>query len=267
MVHFSSLSLEDYDAMAVKTCQALPTSFVSISTHSEGNGHRQKDVRLYSWSNIQVDTVLGEGSFCYVFKVSLIQNNNGEPVGSSMYSSCSGNFEKRRFYALKTLKSKPPRIRQRRRGKLVLDAMTMAAMDLATEAEILSLLEPHDNIVTLHGISSLGLAEAPNDNGMGFFILEDILTETLRDRLNHWRRKLLHQHQEEIDNGPQLRSCVALSPSSSTSSLTTADVLVHNALKRTKSLNERVDTKDKMMDRVQLIGLQVARGVSHLVSH
>ena len=90
--------------------------------------------------------------------------------------------------------------------------MTMAAMDLAAEAEILSSIEPHVNIIHLYGISSVGLTEAQNDNGMGFFILVDILAETLRDRLLHWRRKLEYQQQEQQEQDSDNQSRNSFSP-------------------------------------------------------
>jgi serine/threonine protein kinase len=233
-------------------------------------------VPFYSWSDIQVDTVLGEGGFCYVFKAAVL---TGGGAGGSTSRSGSGMVRhdppQKTFFALKTLKSKPPKSnRVRQRGNIVRDPMTAAAKDLAMEAALLSTLGPHENIIRIHGISSLSLAEAQNKNGMGYFILLDILTETLRDRLNHWQRKLQQQHIDDEAGGggtSRRRSFGDLSidgRSSSSSNLIKTTSMVRNALKQTKSsTNMNLDTKEKMVERIQSVALQVARGMSYLHQH
>lgn len=60
-----------------------------------------------------------------------------------------------------------------------------AACDLARETALLATLN-HDNIIQLCGLSSQSISES-YQNDDGFFILMDVLQETLKDRMDRWR--------------------------------------------------------------------------------
>ena len=68
------------------------------------------------------------------------------------------------------------------------EAFLVAALDLGMEAKILSELD-HENIIKLRGICSTtfssSYAEGTDD---GYFIILDLLTETLKDSLERWRK-------------------------------------------------------------------------------
>jgi serine/threonine protein kinase len=110
-----------------------------------------------SWSEIQKVSLLGTGSFSEVHLVITAQS--------------------RQKLALKCLDLE--RIEHRQ-------AFFIAASDLATEAEILSQLD-HENIIRLRGISSTSLSQSYAAGGGGYFLLLDVLQDTLKDRLQRWR--------------------------------------------------------------------------------
>jgi serine/threonine protein kinase len=62
-----------------------------------------------------------------------------------------------------------------------------AASDLAMEAEMLSKLD-HENIIQLRGVSSTPPSQSYLEDGRGYFLLMDVLEETLKDRLQRWRK-------------------------------------------------------------------------------
>ena len=92
-----------------------------------------------------------------------------------------------------------------------------------TTADILSRVK-HENIITLHGVASGPLLSSMKSSQWGYFLLLDILKDTLYDRLHHWR---------------QTSTMQALSGRGRTS---TAEV----------------------MKRLQLAGVGVAKGMKHL---
>lgn len=61
--------------------------------------------------------------------------------------------------------------------------LNCAAAELANEAKILSSLD-HENIIKLRGVSAERFSESFVSGNGGYFLLMDILNETLRDRLN-----------------------------------------------------------------------------------
>ena len=68
--------------------------------------------------------------------------------------------------------------------------LVVAAIDLANEAKILSQLD-HRNIIRLRGISNARFSQSflsQSENGGGFFLIIDMLSETLGHRLKYWRK-------------------------------------------------------------------------------
>ncbi len=71
------------------------------------------------------------------------------------------------------------------------DELVVAATDLAMEAIVLSSLAPHPHIIRLRGVCSVPFSQSYAEAGEGsegYFLLLDVLTETLSDRLNRWRK-------------------------------------------------------------------------------
>jgi len=63
-----------------------------------------------------------------------------------------------------------------------------AITELANEAKILSSLD-HQNIIKLRGVSSERFSESFATDGGGYFLMLDVLNETLGDRLDHWSKE------------------------------------------------------------------------------
>ena len=122
---------------------------------------RDSDIEEVSWSEIQELDLIGAGAFSRVYKVRWHHE-----------SGISTN------YALK---------------RLNLDTMSESSghrkmMDLGVEGELLSRLR-HENIVRLYGVCSGDPIRAFTDDKRGYFLLIDLLQETLRTRLENYRRK------------------------------------------------------------------------------
>jgi serine/threonine protein kinase len=169
-------------------------------------------------SNIQVDSVLGEGTFAMAFKIKLLvalEDANANPEEGPTPPS---------YYALKCLKTET---------KADESSLERALEDLAVEADILSRLR-HDNIISLHGVSKGGVAQSLLDSEWGYFLVLDMLSETLQDRLKVWRQGI--------------ESKSSSSSSSSSSSF----------------LGRRSVSNSAVMQRLQLAGLGVARGMNYL---
>ena len=62
-----------------------------------------------------------------------------------------------------------------------------AALDLATEADILSKLD-HDKIIRLHGVSSTDLSQSYVEDGKGYFLLMEVWNRNVKTKLGgRWR--------------------------------------------------------------------------------
>jgi len=62
----------------------------------------------------------------------------------------------------------------------------IATSELANEAEIISGLD-HENIIKLRGVSSERFSESFESSSDGYFLIMDVLGETLEDRLKRWK--------------------------------------------------------------------------------
>ena len=123
----------------------------------------EKNVAKVTWSDVLLISVLGKGSFGIVFRVCATLPNEST----------------RSQYALKCLN------RHSIRNE---DDFVMNVLDLSNEAQILIDLK-HENIVRLHGLAADGVYQSyRNYEGMGYFLLLEVLDETLRDRLRRWKK-------------------------------------------------------------------------------
>ena len=124
------------------------------------------EVQNVSWPQIRKKDVLGQGAFSIVYKVQI--------EGHDKRSSLNGQ----KHYALKHIK---PDITEDSKD------FRVAAIDLAVEGEILSRLR-HENIIKLHGIYGGNPKTAYVDFKDGYFLLVDVLEDTLTRRLLKMRR-------------------------------------------------------------------------------
>jgi serine/threonine protein kinase len=110
---------------------------------------------------VHIDSVLGEGGFSFSF---LFQVSVGDPRKSSGQS-----VQSQQKYALKCLKAKSIDSEH---------ALVQSAVDLASEANMLSRLS-HPHIISLHRVSNQALSGSYQGTGMGYFLLLDIMEDTL----------------------------------------------------------------------------------------
>jgi serine/threonine protein kinase len=96
-------------------------------------------------------------------------------------SSATGTNSTRKYYAIKHIKTS---ITQNET-----EVFDIAAVDLAVEGELLSRLR-HDNIIKLHGIYDGNIQTAYTDHTNGYFLIMDVLDDTLTRRLRIARRSV-----------------------------------------------------------------------------
>lgn len=124
------------------------------------------EVHNISWNDIEKKDVLGQGAFSIVHKVQVNKKRESSP------------FDPDKHYALKHIK---PDITEDSKD------FRVAAIDLAVEGEILSRLN-HENIIKLHGIYGGNPKTSYVDFKEGYFLLVDVLEDTLTRRLLKMRR-------------------------------------------------------------------------------
>jgi serine/threonine protein kinase len=133
----------------------VPSSFTSIESLDDSS------VSTYDMNDLYIRGVLGQGSFSTAHLVNVKHRH-----------ACHFNSE-------------DTCVMKRLKPVIVMDqrASTLAASDLALEAQILANLQ-HKNIISLKGIRSGDLYESLNKGD--FFILVDLLVDTLDARLLRW---------------------------------------------------------------------------------
>ena len=139
----------DKDSMLV---DSLPTSLVdSLST---------PEMQEIAWDNVEVGSLLGNGAFNVVHEVR-IHTEEGSDGG---------------VYAIKYLRESIIQLS---------DSHKIAAGDLVMEAKLLSHLS-HENIIKLHGTSKGLLLSDAYDHSPRYFLILDLLTCKLEDKLLAW---------------------------------------------------------------------------------
>lgn len=114
------------------------------------------------WSDVKINTLLGSGSFSVVYKAQVTHPDL-----------------KDEHYAIKSLSAETICCN---------DSFVTGAIDLALEAKILSKLR-HENIVQVHGVKAGNIADCFSQGTGGFFLVLDLLEETLDVRLDRWRKE------------------------------------------------------------------------------
>jgi serine/threonine protein kinase len=180
-----------------------------------------EEVPTINRSDVSISGKIGQGGFSCVFRVSIGAGEDKEEAATSgnLRRACTASTQE---YALKRLDLKKLRTE---------DAFISAANDFAWEASILSKL-CHPNIIQLQGVCSETLSESfrNSEGGSGYFILLDLLYETLADRIDRWRK---------VDDANQ-----------------------HLTIFR--SIENRQTRVDGLHRRLQNIGIAVARAMTYL---
>jgi serine/threonine protein kinase len=117
----------------------------------------------FKWEDLIIGRLLGEGAFSSVHCVSIC---NGRAADSSL---------RRETYALKFLHM-----------KCQTHKIPRAAADLAFEAKLLASLN-HENIIKIRGMAKGCPSQSYKNGRGGFFLVLDLLSETLEVRLFRWK--------------------------------------------------------------------------------
>ena len=111
------------------------------------------------WEDVEVGPTIGYGGFSKVFKCTI--KGHGDTTE----------------YALKSLNPST---------MLKTKSFRTGAVDLALEGEILSRLS-HENVIQLHGVSAMGPLRSYLETERGYFLVLDLLKDTLSSRLEKFR--------------------------------------------------------------------------------
>lgn len=122
---------------------------------------RRGSVEQLTWDDVELGRLIDKGSFSCVYEATL-SRDRVDPAP---------------LYAVKCLRENVVEHE---------DTFVTGAVDLAVEASILSKLM-HPNIIRLHGASGGCISESFRDE-RGFFLVLDLLADTLDRRLKRWRR-------------------------------------------------------------------------------
>ena len=142
---------------------ALSSDCASLLNEHDQTSEINHDTQRIGWEDINVSHLLGKGAFSDVFLVAVKLEN-----------------EKPYQCALKCLNAE--------RANSAMDSFVTAAADLAIEAKYLSKLN-HKNILKLRAVSNTSLSKAyTEESSKGFFLLTEVLEETLHDRIQRWKK-------------------------------------------------------------------------------
>lgn len=221
--------------------------------------NRDSPITPVNRDDLRKISLLGRGQFCNVNLVSGLSLEHGKVEDDYENTVLTKNFSLRRVpYACKSID--PTKVRDP-------DGLIIAAIDLAHEAKILSELD-HKNIIKLRGLCSetfsasfvdgallgdtkdftsssirgmslKGLSSNPSmtPNGLdGYFLILDVLTETLSDRLARERnmaKKGTQNNSSSLDdtiNQNSRHSIISLGGSSSRKKQAMYDRIQHTVL-------------------------------------
>jgi serine/threonine protein kinase len=191
-----------------------PTKKVSFHDSEDEEEEEEDDEvdrdlpRRIPWSSIRIQSLVASGTFSRIYRVQVVppapvlvpaskrpipskKKKNKKttaklpPPPSSLVSPLGKHANPNQVYALKCLDGR----------RFPAEACFFQALDdLACEADVLSQVANHNhnnahvNVITLYGIAASG---SSNDlYGSGFFLLMDLISETLKDKLHSWRNQL-----------------------------------------------------------------------------
>mmetsp|Transcript_18552 Transcript_18552/g.28638 ORF Transcript_18552/g.28638 Transcript_18552/m.28638 type:complete len:423 (-) Transcript_18552:574-1842(-) len=148
---------------------------------------RENEIPAFEQNEIVIGDMLGTGGFNQVLSVERLDLIEGggeylraKPPGAEqqvlreqMASECS-----QKKYAIKFLKTE---------AMEDVEDYSNGAADLMVETKLLSSLDPHPNIITLHGVASAGTHGFADGTEGAYFLILDRLTDTLENKLVLWR--------------------------------------------------------------------------------
>ena len=162
-------------------------------------------VALLGWSNVQIETYLGKGSFSEVHSVRIVITNNegdNENDANNHHHHQQDHEEQEPYlqqsYALKCVR--PDIVKD---GSP--DTFYTAAEDLAIEGDILSRLS-HENIIRIYGTYQQQKDAYLDCTNKGYFLILENLEEILTDRLHrlrdaHHKRRIRLMNQSMSQSG------------------------------------------------------------------
>mmetsp|Transcript_24670 Transcript_24670/g.50976 ORF Transcript_24670/g.50976 Transcript_24670/m.50976 type:complete len:554 (-) Transcript_24670:104-1765(-) len=228
------------------------TSSTSVSYFSIPSLHREDLHRI---------SRIGSGKFCHVHMVTgpstLINDPNDNDVNND-----NDNFHRRQLFALKSVD--PSKTRN-------VDDLTLATTQLANEAKILSQLD-HENIIQLRGVSSEPFSQSYASGGDGYFLILDLLTETLSDRLQKWRGQSKRKNVERNSSkGILVRAKNSSSnllkvPFRALNSKSKLDVEDSGGINSCNNPNCRSLRQQALHERIEETAIGIAKGILYLHS-
>ena len=175
-------------------------------SHPHPRRHREVNtIRLLDSTKdiLETHSVLGRGTFSRVTAVTIKEPKRNEhdrhrnPRPDIAHSHHLPGHRPR-YYACKSIKEEIlvsnvalMGKRNRDQSEIYLQSVefcVLAASQLAYEAHILSCLD-HPNIVKMRGLDADGILGFEKRDHRGFFLLIDVLSETLDQKINRWRRE------------------------------------------------------------------------------
>ncbi|VEU41942.1 unnamed protein product [Pseudo-nitzschia multistriata] len=269
------LEMEQHDDALAKIANTNTSRQFELSatdgtemSHSTLQATTIPSVNRYDLNRI---SVIGSGKFCNVHLVSGPSSFRSESSSSSVSSdqdtesNDDQSLPARSLYAFKSID--PEKLRSA-------DDLTIATTELATEAKMLSQLD-HENIIKLRGISSESFSKSYAD-GDGYFLVMDVLTETLNDRIQQWRRqKKMKEQGRQSSRGLFIRARRSskdfLRNSFSKVSFRSARRLSSEEKPRksksTGDFNDLLSSQRRMYSRIGETVLGIATGMEYLHSH
>ena len=250
------MSLEDYDDDLAAIVRCSNKSTVNDDESGE-NEERITTTASPPISSVNRDdlhriSLVGSGQFCNVHFVS------GSLPQHSQCAIQDKSLHKRSLYAFKSIDMN--RVSDS-------DELIMAATDLANEAKILSRLD-HKNIIRLRGLCAERFSQSFL-TGEGYFLVLDVLKETLSDRLHHWRK---HDKDNKHTKNRSIRVPMWLKSRFQKPSSSERDMTVRKQKKQSRQgassfiMNADDCQRQMMYNRIEDIVFGIAEGMEYLHS-
>jgi len=135
--------------------------------------------------------------------------------------------------------------------------LCIATEELANEAKMLSGLD-HENIIKLRGVCAERFSESYESGGEGYFLMMDILNETLCDRKREWKKQ-----ERKIEQTNKRRAAIRSLRRPFSGSNNTKKRALPQSPASGAGLRER---RQRMHDRIRDTVLGIAKGMKYLHS-
>jgi len=146
---------------------------------------------------LSVDRVLGSGAFSQVSAVTVRGTNENHTPGGGVVYACK-HLQRKLLEddEAATAKSEPFfTATAAAASSTTSNEFQLAAAELAYEAHLLSSFD-HPHIIKIRGWTENGVAAFQNGSHDSFFLLLDLLQETLEQRIERWRKDLQQEQQQ-----------------------------------------------------------------------